>query len=70
MLEGEHVRLHQMLDNLRLVTAALAVAPEHGERWRHAYEALAALDAEVAEHVRFENEVLFPLAIDVDRRLS
>lgn len=70
LLEGEHARLHELLDRLRVTTAGLAVPVDAGERWRHAYEALAALDATLAEHVRFENEVLFPQALEVERQLG
>lgn len=70
LLEVEHARLHELLDRLRAVTAELAVPAEAGEPWRRAYEALASLDAALAEHVRFENEVLFPQALEVERQLG
>lgn len=70
LLESEHARLHELLDRLRVTTAGLALPVDAGEKWRRAYDALATLDAALAEHVRFENEVLFPQALEVERQLG
>lgn len=70
MLEGEHLRLQEMGDRLRQATGGLMVPDDAGAHWRQAYEGLATLDVAVTEHVRFENEHLFPLALDVERRLG
>lgn len=70
LLEGEHARLQELLDRLRALTASVALPVDAGERWRRAYEALASLDAALAAHVRFENSVLFPRAIEVERQLA
>ena len=70
LMEGEHARLHERLDELRQATAGLAPPVAAAERWQRACESLAAFDAAVIEHVRFENQVLFPLAIEVEGQLS
>lgn len=70
LLEGEHAWLHERMERLREVTAGVAFPVDGGEPWRRAYEGLAALDADLAEHVRFEHDVLFPQALEVERRLG
>ena len=69
LLEGEHVRVHELL--VRVMEAARLARPEGDEeRWVPAFAALAALQATLDEHVRFEDEVLFPKALEVERQLS
>lgn len=70
LLEGEHVRLQELGDRLRRATAGFVVPVDAGNHWRDAYDSLATLDVAMTEHVRFENEVLFPAALDVERRLA
>ena len=70
LLEGEHARLHDLLDRLRDATVGLALPVDAGGRWRQAFDALAALDSALAEHVRFENEELFPKALETERQLG
>ncbi|MDH4066128.1 MAG: hemerythrin domain-containing protein [Acidobacteriota bacterium] len=70
LMEGEHAGLRERLDRLRQVTQRSASSDVGGERWRNVCEGLAALDAAVVDHVRFENEVLFPLALVVESELT
>jgi regulator of cell morphogenesis and NO signaling len=68
LLEGEHVRVHDLL--ARVTEAARLAQPEApDQRWPAVHGALTALGATLAEHVRFEDEVLFPTALEVERRL-
>jgi regulator of cell morphogenesis and NO signaling len=69
MMEGEHARIEQALDQLRAL--ALAV-PEPGSlvpAWRDCMRDLAQLDAELREHHHVENEELFPRALELERHL-
>lgn len=69
LLEGEHVRVHDLLARVR--EAARLAQPDAGEeRWAPVFNALATLEATLDEHVRFEDEVLFPKALEVERRLG
>ena len=70
LLEGEHVRVHDLLARVR--EAASLAQPDAGAgaaRWVPVFDALATLEATLDEHVRFEDEVLFPRALEVERRL-
>ena len=69
MMEAEHVRIEAALD--RLHEAALEVAEPDNltPSFGRCMTELAQLDADLREHHRTENEVLFPHAIDVERRL-
>jgi regulator of cell morphogenesis and NO signaling len=68
LLEGEHVRVHDLLAQVR-EAARLAQSAVGEARWGEVLYALATLDLTLAEHVRFEDEVLFPRALEVERRL-
>ena len=69
VLETEHARIEAAVE--RLLDLALEV-PE-GERvtagWRRCLAELAELDHELQEHHRSETEILFPLALEIERRL-
>ena len=68
LLESEHVRVRELLD--RVQETARQGPPQGGEgRWAPVVDALEALGATLDEHVRFEDEVLFPKALDIERRL-
>lgn len=68
MLETEHLRIENALDQLRDYAADVWREPATSE-WRHCLGELSRLDEELRTHDRFENEVLFPAALDLERRL-
>jgi regulator of cell morphogenesis and NO signaling len=68
MMETEHLRLEDSLDTL-LGFAADASRGSESPDWQRCLGELHALDDELRRHDRFENEVLFPAALDLERRL-
>lgn len=64
-MQREHGFIDEMLGYLRLLTddfqAPAWAAPEH----RALLDELVQFDADTAEHVRKENEILFPMALDL-----
>ncbi len=69
MMETEHVRIEVALDCLRQATHALVAGEGAPEGWRHCLSELSRLDSELRAHHRAENEVLFPRALELERRL-
>lgn len=69
-MEGQHAQLREHLDGLRQQADARTPPRGTAEPWRRFRDGLAALDAAVADHSHFENEVLYPEALEVERRLG
>jgi regulator of cell morphogenesis and NO signaling len=69
-MEGEHARVEQVLDRLRELTGGFTCPPVGGERVRAAYRELAAFDRDLQQHVRLENELLFPRALELEHALA
>ena len=69
LMEAEHARIEQALDRLRELSRAVAEPDTLTPHWRHCMTDLARLDSELREHHRAENEVLFPRALELERRL-
>ena len=70
LMETEHLRIETAMDRLRHLTHAFAVPEGAPDRWRHCLSELSRLDADLREHHRTENEVLFPHALELEQRLS
>lgn len=68
MMETEHLRIENALDILRQFATDAAAAPSSAE-WRRCLGELRHLDDELRDHDRFENEILFPAALDLERRV-
>ena len=60
MMRMEHDDHVSNLDNLLALTNGLKVPEDACGSWRALYEGLGELSAELKEHIRIENEVLFP----------
>ncbi len=60
MMRAEHDDHASHLDNLLALTNALQAPQEACGSWRALYEGLRELSAELSEHIRIENEILFP----------
>jgi regulator of cell morphogenesis and NO signaling len=69
LMETEHARLAASLMRMREVTANFRVPPDGSEAWRRCYRELERLDQTLSEHLQVENDVLFPRALDLERRL-
>ena len=68
MMETEHLRIENALDQLRSFAADASAEPMSPE-WRRCLGELRDLDDQLRDHDRFENEVLFPAALDLERRV-
>jgi regulator of cell morphogenesis and NO signaling len=60
IMRMEHDDHASNLDNLLALTNGLKVPEDACGSWRALYEGLGELSAELKEHIRIENEVLFP----------
>ena len=69
VMEAEHVRIEAALDRLREAALAVGEPESLSPSFGRCMTELAQLDADLREHHRTENEVLFPPAIEVERRL-
>ena len=68
-MEAEHSRIEMALDRLRELARAVSEPDTLSPNWQRCMADLAKLDVELREHHRTENEVLFPRALDLERRL-
>jgi regulator of cell morphogenesis and NO signaling len=68
-LEGEHMRIEQVVDQLREATRLVDAPESLSPAWRDAMVALSHLEADLRELHQTENEVLFPRALDLERRV-
>lgn len=69
VLESEHARLTAGLDTIEAIVRGAGESAAHDEAWRVVLDDLAAFGADLVAHVTFEAEVLFPRALDLDRRV-
>lgn len=69
MMETEHARIDATMGRLRALTHEFAPPDDASAAWRRCLAQLSELDADLREHHRKENEVLFPQALELERRL-
>ena len=69
LMEAEHARLAADLDTLCAAAGGFAPAPGDSAGRRRVLDELAAFAADLHIHLRVENDVLFPQALELDRRL-
>lgn len=70
MMEYEHDSAKDALKALRQLTGGYTVPPRSCLTFRILYFELAALEADLFEHIRLENEVLHPRAKEMEQELS
>ena len=66
MMEAEHHSVKQMLDELRELTANYRLHTEACPNVLALYAALAGLDHDLVEHIHKEDDILFPLALELE----
>ena len=66
----EHDAAETLLRNLREVTANYSTPPGFCENGAEFYNRLAALESDLREHIRLENEVLFPRAVQLEEAMA
>lgn len=70
LMEAEHGRIEMALDRLRELAKSVAMPVDVAPAWEECMANLTRLDAELRAHHRTENQVLFPRAIELERRLA
>ena len=68
LMEAEHARIELALDRLRELVFAVSEPDTLSAAWHHCMADLSRLDDDLREHHRTENEVLFPRALELERR--
>jgi regulator of cell morphogenesis and NO signaling len=69
LMESEHARLEQGLGRIRALTNGFEVPAAASDSWRRCYRELERLEGALLAHLRAENDVLFPRALELERRL-
>lgn len=69
LMEAEHGRIEMALDRLRELAKSVAMPVDTAQAWEACMADLTRLDAELRAHHRTENQVLFPRALELERRL-
>jgi regulator of cell morphogenesis and NO signaling len=69
LMETEHARIEELLQVLRELSLEVAEPESELPGWRRTVAELAVVDRGLREHHRIENEILFPLALKIERRL-
>ena len=69
LMETEHARIEHALQHLRGLALEVSEPESLSTGWRRCLAELAWLDRDLHEHHRAEDEVLFPRALDLERRL-
>ena len=67
MMEYEHVQAGELLAKLRSLTTDFAVPADACPTYHAFYAALAELERDTHEHIHKENNLLFPLALGLER---
>jgi regulator of cell morphogenesis and NO signaling len=70
MMTMEHDTAGDLLKQLRSVTAQFTPPPDACVSYQTLYQALAALEADLHEHIHLENNILFPRAIEMEETSS
>jgi regulator of cell morphogenesis and NO signaling len=69
MMEAEHVKIEAALDHVRRAALSVPEPDSRSPAWQRLVSELSELDTELREQHRTENEILFPQALDLERRL-
>ena len=69
MMEAEHVRIEAALDRLRAAALSVPEPDSLSPGWHRLVAELSELDTDLREQHRTENEILFPRALELERRL-
>ncbi|MDO8793141.1 MAG: hemerythrin domain-containing protein, partial [Vicinamibacterales bacterium] len=66
LMETEHARIEAAVERLRDLAVEVQEPESVMPAWQRCLAELAALDHELHEHHRSENEILFPLALEIE----
>jgi regulator of cell morphogenesis and NO signaling len=68
MMEAEHERIEAVLDRLREAALSVPEPDSLSPGWHQLMSQLSELDTDLREQHRTENEILFPRALELERR--
>lgn len=63
VMRADHESAYQQLARLRILTDNFVPPPQVCATWRALWQGLEVLDANLREHIRLENDILFPRAL-------
>ena len=69
LMEAEHARIEHALEQLREIARGVPQSGTSTPAWRRCMAGLSRLETELREDHRIENEVLFPSALELERRV-
>lgn len=69
-MEREHDGAGAILVNLRKITLNYRLPDDACETFKALYEALAALEADLHEHIHLENNILFPASVAQEQQIN
>ena len=64
-MEAEHEEAALQLQHIRALANDYLAPPDACATWKSAYQLLAAFEGDLKRHVHLENNILFPLALDL-----
>jgi regulator of cell morphogenesis and NO signaling len=70
MMMMEHDKAGEILRELRTVTSGYVVPADGCISYRTLFEAMAALEKDLHQHIHLENNILFPRAIEIEAELK
>jgi regulator of cell morphogenesis and NO signaling len=70
MMEEDHREAGELLAQVRHLTSAYTPPADGCTTYRLCYKELADFEADLHRHIHLENSVLFPQAVEIERRLS
>ncbi|MCC6327887.1 MAG: DUF542 domain-containing protein [Acidobacteria bacterium] len=68
MLAWEHDETNNILNKMRSITAEYTLPDGAGQGIRELYSGLEALEKDLRQHIHLENNVLFPLAAEIEEQ--
>ena len=69
-LEYDHDQVENvMLDKIRTITCNYQLPPSASDAFKALYDGLKDIETDISEHIDLENNVLFPLAIELELQL-
>jgi regulator of cell morphogenesis and NO signaling len=69
-MENEHDGAGAILANMRKITHNYRLPDDACETFKALYEALAALEADLHEHIHLENNILFPASVAQEQKMN
>ncbi|MCG3160771.1 MAG: Iron-sulfur cluster repair protein ScdA [Acidobacteria bacterium] len=70
MMMTEHDAVGDLLREMRSLTSDYALPPDACMSYQTLYQSLAAIEADLHQHIHLENNILFPRAIDMESKAN